>query len=199
MAKRNKFYRQALFLGACFFLTASSLLAQTDGLYIVKRPIKGGYKPASGRNIKAIIVHATFNKSGGDSFSVAGCVRQFERYGVSAHYILDRKGTIYELVKPEFISYHAGKSQLPDGDRAVNTSSIGIEVISAQGAGPTQAQYLALAGLIDKMKADYPQIDYLLGHSDIAPGRKTDPWDFSFSRLKSLVKGKFIWPTTSED
>lgn len=199
MAIQSKILRQALLIGACFFLSSLAIIAQNPALEIIKRPIKGGFKPAGGRNIKAIIIHATFNKSGGDSFSVEGCVRQFERYGVSAHYIIDRKGTVFELVKPEFISYHAGKSQLPDGEKAVNSTSLGIEIISAPGSGPTQAQYSALASLIDKLKSDYPQVKYLLGHSDIAPHRKTDPWDFNFPYLKSLVKGSFIWPVTLTD
>lgn len=194
MAKAKSLFRQALITGACFFLIQGDVLSQVPELKIIEKPIRGGFKPASNRKIKAIIVHATFNKSTKDSFSVEGCIRQFERYGVSAHYILDRSGRVYELVPTDFISFQAGKSSLPDGETAVNSTSIGIEVISAQGAGPTQAQYQSLAALADRLKVKYPETKYLLGHSHIAPHRKTDPWDFDWSYFKSLVKSNFIWP-----
>lgn len=104
-------------------------------------------------------------------------MKQFADYGVSAHYVIDRSGQIHQLVKNNDIAYHAGKSQLPDGTTSVNSCSIGIEIMCTYTSGPNQAQYEALQNLVQQLDAAY-HFKYILGHSDIAPGRKTDPWQF---------------------
>lgn len=72
------------------------------------------------------------------------------------------------MVDEKNVAYHAGKSALPDGSRQfLNSSSIGIEVISMKRNGPTEAQYRALDELIKDICSRY-NIRYLVRHSDIA-------------------------------
>ncbi|MFM9422627.1 MAG: hypothetical protein RIR06_1088 [Bacteroidota bacterium] len=134
------------------------------------------------RKVKALIIHSTFNASypstaKPDTFDVQGVLKQFKTYNVAAHFLIDRKGVIHQLVLPNNIAWHAGKSQLPDGTTSVNACSIGIEIMCTYTSGPNTAQYAALRELIDALDKNY-SFTYILGHSDIAPGRKTDPWKF---------------------
>ena len=114
-----------------------------------------------------------------DSFSIDAILQEYRNIGVSPHYIINRVGTIYRLVADKDIAYHAGKSRLPDGKKDVNAVSIGIEIINTREDSPTEAQYISLANLVKCLKSKFP-IKYVLGHSDIAPGRKTDPWNFDW-------------------
>ena len=66
------------------------------------------------RQIDVVIIHSTYNASSQDSFSIDGVVEQFKKYGVSAHYVIDRKGNIFQLIDEKDISYHAGAGSLPE-------------------------------------------------------------------------------------
>jgi N-acetyl-anhydromuramyl-L-alanine amidase AmpD len=101
---------------------------------------------------------------------------------VSAHYLIDRRGTVYRLVDDKDIAYHAGTSKMPDGRKNVNDFSIGIEMMNTEDGQYTKAQYAAVNSLVDSLKSRYP-IKSVVGHADIAPGRKTDPWNFDWKRL----------------
>lgn len=119
------------------------------------------------------------------TYSVNAIKAIFRFYGVSAHYVLDREGIIHELVPPDKLAFHAGKSKMPapdDGRESVNNFSIGIELLGTETSGFTEAQYQSLQWLIGNLKQTYP-IKNLLGHSQIAPGRKTDPHHFDWSRI----------------
>jgi AmpD protein len=119
------------------------------------------------------------------TYSVSAIKTIFRFYGVSAHYVLDREGTIHELVPPDKLAFHAGKSKMPapeDGRESVNNFSIGIELLGTETSGFTEAQYQSLQWLIGNLKQTFP-IKNLLGHSQIAPGRKTDPHNFNWSRV----------------
>jgi hypothetical protein len=122
-------------------------------------------------------------------FSVAAQRAVFEFYGVSAHYLIDREGTIYELVPPDLMAFHAGKSQMPrpeDGRTGVNTFSIGIELMASPDSGYREPQMASLAALIDSLMLRFP-IGNLYGHSDIAPGLKSDPWKFDWRAFLSRL------------
>jgi N-acetyl-anhydromuramyl-L-alanine amidase AmpD len=80
------------------------------------------------------------------------------------------------------IAWHAGVSETPDGRKNVNDFSIGIEVINSKTEGPSEAQYKNLKKLISYIKDSY-NIKYILGHSDIAPERKDDPWKFDWKKI----------------
>jgi N-acetyl-anhydromuramyl-L-alanine amidase AmpD len=102
---------------------------------------------------------------------------------VSAHYLIARDGVVYRLVNEKDIAYHAGKSQLPDGRRSVNSCSIGIELVTSFSEAPTEAQINALVELVKDIKNRY-KIKYVLRHSDIAPERKTDPWNMDWENFR---------------
>ncbi len=157
---------------------------------IVNRLVTWGYKKVSRpRKIEAIIIHSSYNALTPDSFSVAEILREYRGIDVSPHYIIDRSGTIFRLVPERDIAYHAGKSRLPDGTTNVNAVSIGIEIVNTIRDTPTDAQYESLVSLVKCLKERYA-IKYVLGHSDIAPGRKTDPWNFDWKRFQAMIEEK---------
>lgn len=154
-----------------------------DTLNIINKKVSFGYEAAKDRKVDAVIVHSTFNNSGGDFYDIDLVIKQFSTYKVSAHYVIGRDGKIYQLVDEKDLSYHAGKSSLPDGRTNVNTCSIGIELMTSYTEGPSEKQIATLLTLIKDIKKRH-QINYVLRHSDIAPGRKTDPWKMDWDAFK---------------
>lgn len=151
---------------------------------IVNRLLGFGYRvPPSPRTIDTIIIHSSYNASGGDVYDIDKIIGQYEQYGVGAHYLIGRKGTIFRLVEEKNIAYHAGVAKMPDGRTNVNDFSIGIEIVGTEKSGFTNDQYRALNTLIADIKGRY-KIKSVVGHSDIAPGRKTDPWEFDWKKIK---------------
>jgi N-acetyl-anhydromuramyl-L-alanine amidase AmpD len=149
-----------------------------------------GYSvPDSPRTIDTIIVHTVYNAIGGDVYDLNKVIEEYEIYGVAAHYLIDREGNVYQTAPDEAVAYHAGKSEMPDGRTSVNDFSIGIELINSEEDNLTEIQYQALAALINHLRENYdvPE-DNILGHSDIAPGRKTDPWNLDWQKLTNLLK-----------
>ena len=65
----------------------------------------------------------------------------------------------------------------------MNNFSLGIEVINSEKDKFTASQYDAIDRLLKDLKKKY-EIKYILGHSDIAPGRKTDPWNIDWDKVK---------------
>lgn len=155
---------------------------KTGSLKIVDRLVGFGYEKASGRDIDTIIVHSSYDALGSDPFSVSGIIKEYEMYGVAAHYLIARDGTAYRLVKDADIAYHAGAGKVPDGRTGVNGFSLGIELMNTKTGKFTDAQYEALEKLIGQIKNRH-KIKYVLGHDQIAPGRKDDPWNFDWDRL----------------
>ncbi|MDV6346797.1 1,6-anhydro-N-acetylmuramyl-L-alanine amidase AmpD [Nitrosomonas sp. Is35] len=92
---------------------------------------------------------------------------------VSAHFFIRRDGTIIQFVPCMQRAWHAGVSQWQGRERC-NDFSIGIELEGSDTTPFTDAQYTALAALTQCLCDHYPVKD-IAGHSDIAPGRKTDP------------------------
>jgi AmpD protein len=108
---------------------------------------------------------------------------------VSAHCLVERDGNILQFVSFEDRAWHAGESQWC-GETACNNFSVGIELEGCDDEAYTGAQYLSLAVLVRALRSHYPQIadDAITGHSDIAPGRKTDPGPaFDWDRLKGYL------------
>jgi N-acetyl-anhydromuramoyl-L-alanine amidase len=95
---------------------------------------------------------------------------------VSAHYFIRRDGETVCFVDPERRAWHAGVSCWKGRERC-NDFSIGIELEGCDSAPFEPVQYLRLARLVNDLRARYP-IEDVVGHSDIAPGRKTDPGPF---------------------
>lgn len=123
-------------------------------------------------------------------FSVDAIQTIFEFYGVSANYIIDRAGKIFELVPTTKLAFHAGKSKMPraeDGRESVNQFSLGVELLGTDDSGFTNEQYKALATLTRYLMSSHPICNFY-GHSDVAPGRKTDPWGFDWQRYKREMR-----------
>jgi N-acetyl-anhydromuramyl-L-alanine amidase AmpD len=168
-----------------FLVFASFAKAQTDLNYIDKA-VNFGFAHSNSRKIDVIIIHSTFNNSGGEFYDIDLIIKQFARYKVSAHYVLGRDGSVFQLVDEQNVAYHAGKSKLPDARTAVNSCSIGIEIMTSFDEAPTDLQIEALLKLVDDIKSRHP-IKYVLRHSDIAPGRKTDPWNMDWESFNQQL------------
>ncbi len=140
-----------------------------------------GYESASGRKIDTIVLHSSYSPSG-DPYSVSAVKSLWQSYGVAPHYMVARDGTVYQLVADKDIAYHAGESTMKDGRKNVNDFSIGVEILNTKDDEYTKAQYQAVSDLIAYLKGKH-SIKSVVGHDDIAPGRKTDPWNFNWNKL----------------
>lgn len=107
---------------------------------------------------------------------------------VSAHLFIERDGAITQFVNFNERAWHAGRSSYL-GRPECNDYSIGIELEGSDFVSFTSAQYEKLADVIAAIYKAYPKTRrHLTGHSNIAPGRKTDPGDyFEWARLRQLV------------
>jgi len=95
---------------------------------------------------------------------------------VSAHFLIERDGRLTQFVPCGARAWHAGVSCW-NGRERCNDFSIGIELEGCDTRPFEPAQYERLAVLIVELERRYP-IEAVVGHSDIAPGRKTDPGPF---------------------
>lgn len=95
---------------------------------------------------------------------------------VSSHFLIRRNGQVIQFVPCQRRAWHAGVSEW-QGRTRCNDFSIGIELEGSDFVPFESPQYLALARLTRYIKRRYP-IQSIVGHSDIAPGRKTDPGPF---------------------
>ena len=103
--------------------------------------------------------------------------------------MIDRLGNLTQFVPFNKRAWHAGVSDFQGRNRC-NDFSIGIELEGADHIPFTDAQYSVLADVTRQIISHYPMIssDRVVGHSDIAPGRKTDPGPaFDWLRYKQLI------------
>ncbi|MEO6186206.1 MAG: 1,6-anhydro-N-acetylmuramyl-L-alanine amidase AmpD [Steroidobacteraceae bacterium] len=108
---------------------------------------------------------------------------------VSAHLLVRRDGEIVQFVPFHRRAWHAGASRF-EGRTACNDFSIGIEMEGADASPYEAAQYHAAAVAIRALLHAYPTLaaSRLVGHSDIAPGRKTDPGEsFDWAALREAL------------
>lgn len=108
---------------------------------------------------------------------------------VSAHLCVFRDGKVTQYVPFDRRAWHAGVSQYRGRERC-NDFSIGIELEGSDHVAFEPPQYQALAGILGALFARYPRLgpDRLAGHSDIAPGRKTDPGPcFNWAHLRARL------------
>jgi AmpD protein len=139
-----------------------------------------------GEAVSLIVVHAISlppGKFGGDgvtrlftnSLDVAAhpYYAEISHLRVSAHFLIRRDGALIQYVSCNKRAWHAGVSSWKDRERC-NDYSIGIEVEGCDDVVFAEAQYACLSGLARALISRYP-IDSIAGHSDVAPGRKTDP------------------------
>jgi AmpD protein len=108
---------------------------------------------------------------------------------VSSHVVIERDGAVTQYVRFTERAWHAGKSSYR-GREACNDFSVGVELEGTDTLPYEAAQYEALAQVVAVLCAAYPRLspDRLVGHSDIAPGRKTDPGPaFDWPRARRLI------------
>lgn len=103
---------------------------------------------------------------------------------VSSHLLIKRTGEIIQFVPFHLRAWHAGESSFAGRTRC-NDFSVGIELEGTDEVPYEQAQYQQLCAVVNSLRQAYPAIssDRIVGHADIAPGRKTDPgpvfnWDY---------------------
>ena len=110
---------------------------------------------------------------------------------VSAHVLIRRTGEIVQYVPFHRRAWHAGESSYR-GRAACNDFSVGIELEGTDETPYTDAQYEELVRLIRALLRAYPTLglDRIAAHSDVAPGRKTDPGGaFDWERLRRSLVG----------
>ena len=95
---------------------------------------------------------------------------------VSSHFFIRRDGELLQFVSCLQRTWHAGASNWQGRERC-NDFSVGIELEGSDFEAFEEVQYQTLNALLKSLKATYP-IQHVVGHSDIAPGRKTDPGPF---------------------
>jgi AmpD protein len=109
---------------------------------------------------------------------------------VSAHVLIRRDGAATQYVPFHRRAWHAGASQWR-GRAGCNDFSIGIELEGTDATAYTPAQYQALARIVAGLCRAYPTLapEAVVGHSDVAPGRKSDPGiAFDWPLLRALVR-----------
>jgi N-acetylmuramoyl-L-alanine amidase len=144
---------------------------------------RGGLRP------KLIVLHYT---------AMPTCAEALDRLcdpmaEVSAHYLIDRDGTLHSLVDETHRAWHAGAGAW-GGQDDVNSRSIGIELVNTGSEPFPEPQMLALEQLLAGIMARWqipPQ--GVIAHSDMAPDRKADPGRrFDWQRL--ALSGLSVWP-----
>jgi AmpD protein len=105
---------------------------------------------------------------------------------VSSHFLIRRDGELIQFVPCGLRAWHAGVSRWKGRDRC-NDFSIGVELEGSDFVPFRDVQYRQLAELTRELRTRYP-IEDIAGHSDIAPGRKTDPGPFfDWDRYRALI------------
>lgn len=111
---------------------------------------------------------------------------------VSSHCLIRRTGELTQYVPFQLMAWHAGASQFMGRDNC-NNFSIGIELEGADEVPYAREQYDCLVALIRVLQKAYPKItmNRIVGHSTIAPGRKTDPGPaFDWQLLRDRLANK---------
>ena len=142
-----------------------------------------------------IVLHYTGMPSGAEA--LARMRDQLAK--VSAHYLIEEDGRVFSLVAEERRAWHAGVSFWKD-ERDVNAVSIGIELVNpghewGYRAFP-DAQIEVLIALLDEVRGRWTIPDgRILGHSDVAPERKTDPGElFPWKQMAQAGHGLWLEP-----
>jgi AmpD protein len=110
---------------------------------------------------------------------------------VSSHLLIRRGGELLQFVSCDERAWHAGQSCYQGRDNC-NDFSIGIELEGADDDAYADAQYAVLSAVTRALLEHYPGLsaEGIVGHSDIAPGRKTDPGPaFDWARYRLLLQG----------
>lgn len=116
--------------------------------------------------------------------------RDIAHLKVSSHALIRRDGEVVQYVPFSRRAWHAGESCFA-GRTACNDFSVGIELEGQDSEPYTARQYQVLAALVRALAATFPALgpDRIVGHCDIAPGRKTDPGPaFDWTALREQLR-----------
>ena len=136
------------------------------------------------KTVKYIVIHYTGMKN--LNLAYKKLTDQYSK--VSSHYLISRRGTIFNLLCPKYKAWHAGLSKWKNTNN-INEYSIGIEL---ENKGHefgysffSDKQYISLKKLISSLKSNFYILDEnIISHSDIAPNRKKDPGEkFLFHKI----------------
>lgn len=144
----------------------------------------------AGRRITCVVVHATATP-GLDSPQAWLCDPASQ---VSAHYLIGQDGTIRHLVHEANVAWHAGAS-VWKGAPNVNDYSVGLELVNDNtGTMPyPEPQLAATAALVAAICQDHGvRLEDVVGHLDVAPGRKTDPAGFPWADFRARLSAAGI-------
>ena len=133
--------------------------------------------------VDTVIIHYT------GSMSTEGTLSWFDNPSakVSAHYVISRSGRVFQYENWRTVLWHAGKSEW-NGRSSLNRTSIGIELVGTYHSGFEVKQMAALWEALRDLYRDLP-IRYVLGHEQVAPGRKTDPGpNFNWTYLRTQAE-----------
>ena len=149
-------------------------------------------KRRSLKDIKFVIIHYTGMQS---EIASINRLRNL-KFKVSCHYLINRKGKVIQMVDDTYIAWHAGKSRWKNFVN-LNKSSLGIELVNKGHQfgyqNFTNQQIKSLISLCKILKKKFAvKKENFLGHSDIAPLRKSDPGEkFPWKKLNSHGLGKW--------
>lgn len=154
----------------------------------MKEMMLPNYNVRRKNKIDVVVIHAARQKNAKDLIDLL-----IERE-LSAHYVVDEKGEVYNLVPEKYRAWHAGAGSW-NGETEINSNSIGIELCNGLfGEEPySKPQLKALKELCLDLKERYGIEPYnFIGHSDMAPTRKIDPG--SYFEWKDFAKdGIGLW------
>lgn len=161
-------------------------------MILIDRP-SPNFEPRRAEGVDMLVLHYTGMRSGEEALARL-CDPAAK---VSAHYLVEEDGRVFALVPDRMRAWHAGVSSWR-GETDVNSRSIGIEIVNpghefGYRAFP-DAQMRAVIDLCGRLLARHPiPARNVVGHSDVAPTRKTDPGElFPWPRLKAYGIG--LWP-----
>lgn len=118
--------------------------------------------------------------------------RTIDGLKVSSHFLIERAGLLKQFVATDFRAWHCGESSF-GGCSACNDFSVGIELEGSDEQPFTAAQYSTLTDVLTELSIRYPAITVrrIVGHSEISPGRKTDPGpQFEWQTMRKLLRDK---------
>ena len=196
------------------FKTHTPSYEPSDSLNVIEKLLPMGNSRMRTAPITHVMIHFTSNVLNNhvDPYQIEDIYSIFKEYEVSAHYVIDRDGTIYLFVGEGRVAYHAGKGNIISeviNVASMNDKSIGIELLAIgtkeemvpliteetydkldpSHIGYTDEQYCALQSLLTDILSRHSTIkrdrEHIIGHDEYAPVRKSDPGRlFDWTRLE---------------
>ncbi len=181
--------RSSLSYGLVLILTLATISCSDDQDSDGQQYLSPNYQPRSPRvPVDILIIHHT-----AEDLDTSLSLLTDKTKNVSAHYLIAKDGAVFRLVPEEFEAYHAGRSYW-QGRMGLNNYSIGIELENSGKEAFTEPQIQALVELTTDIVSRYNiPSENVLGHSDIAPGRKRDPSEY-FDWKYLAQQGIGVWP-----